>query len=94
MCIHLDKLSKVQSGADCFRAAQTFTFLCNDITKYIPILGVGEEDHLCWEKLRRSRKGAEKRCSHRAGSLSKAPVCVSKGGIPHPGAPVLQQSSP
>lgn len=47
-------------GKNCFGEAVDLTiFLYNDFTEYISILGVGKEDHLCWEELRRPCKGAE-----------------------------------
>lgn len=83
-----------QSGADCFRAAETSTVLLNDSTKFISVLGMGEEDNLRWEKLCRPCERAEKCDSYRASSVPEAPFCIRKRGFTHPGAPVLQQPAP
>lgn len=83
-----------QSGGDSFRAAGTATFRHDDSTERISVLGMGEEDHLRWEKLCGPRERAEKCDSHRAGAVPEATVSVRQRGVPHPGATVLQQPPP
>lgn len=92
----LERRSKFSppSGADCLRVADTSTCLHNDRSKYLSILGMGEEDHLRREELRRPRQRAEKRDSDGAGPVPEATFSICARGVTHPGAAVLQQPAP
>ena len=82
------------AGADCLRAAHTSTCLHDERSKYLPLLGMGEEDHLRREELRGPRQRAEKRDSDGAGPVPEAPFSIRARGVTHPGAAVLQQPAP